>query len=147
MAYLAPSLTVIDKFLIQSRKHAYCAYFVLERNIQILKPNQHVDSPTEHNYTTMPLMGLTPATEDEVRKLFNKSPNKTYELDPIPPSLLKDCTDQLLSLVSAIIYKSLMTCCVPHDLKSAQIKPILNGLTITQIVWETTDPYPTYHFC
>ena len=41
---------------------------------------------------------LEPATEEEMRRIFMKSPNKSCELDHIPTWLLKCCLTELLPL-------------------------------------------------
>src|SRR6218665_2444127 len=50
---------------------------------------------------------LHPASETEVLLLLNSLPNKQCELDPIPPSLLKDCASVLLPVITQIINLSI----------------------------------------
>src|SRR6218665_2798204 len=50
---------------------------------------------------------LFPASEAEVSLLLNSLPNKQYELDPIPTSLLKDCASVLVPVITKIINLSL----------------------------------------
>ena len=68
---------------------------------------------------------FAPATEDEVRKIIMDAPVKLCMLDPIPTSLLKDCIDVLLPVVTTIINHFLLTGEVPSVLKTARITPIL----------------------
>ena len=68
---------------------------------------------------------FAPATEDEVRKIKMDAPVKSCMLDPIPTSLLKDCIDVLLPVVTTIVNRSLLTGEVPPVLKTARITPIL----------------------
>ncbi len=53
------------------------------------------------------LHDLIPASEEEVREIIQKSPNKSCELDPIPTWLLKDCLDELLPLITDIVNTSM----------------------------------------
>jgi hypothetical protein len=64
-------------------------------------------------------------TEEEVKKIINKSPNKSCELDPLPTWLLKKCVNQLAPLITTIINKSLATSTVPSHFKGAIVRPLL----------------------
>ena len=68
---------------------------------------------------------MIPASEEEVREIIQKSPNKSCELDPIPTWLLKDCLDELLPLITDIVNTSMKAGSVPKDFKSARIRPLL----------------------
>jgi hypothetical protein len=72
-----------------------------------------------------PISEFAPTTEDEVMKLIARSPCKSCELDPLPTWLLKQCTPHLISLITAIINKSLETSTVPSSFKSALVRPLL----------------------
>jgi len=43
----------------------------------------------------------------EVKEIIIKSPNKSCDWDPMPNWLLKKCIDQLLSLITAIVNRSM----------------------------------------
>ena len=49
----------------------------------------------------------------------------TCVLDPIPASLLFECSDQLVPLLTAIVNQSLTTGIFPSCVKSAVVKPLL----------------------
>ena len=51
--------------------------------------------------------------------------NKSCELDPLPTWLLKQCTEEFLPLISAIINNSLESGIFPSQCKHAIIKPLL----------------------
>ena len=51
--------------------------------------------------------------------------NKSCELDPLPTWLLKQCTEELLPLISAIINNSLESGVFPYQCKHAIIRPLL----------------------
>ena len=71
------------------------------------------------------LHALSPTTQKEVRKIIVGSPSKSCSLDPIPTSLLKECLDELLPIITAICNSSLTSAHVPTPLKTAVITPIL----------------------
>lgn len=71
------------------------------------------------------LTQLTLTTEEEVRKIITNSPSKSCELDPLPTSLLKQCLEALLPLITSIMNKSLTESKVPLWFKKANIKPLL----------------------
>ncbi len=64
-------------------------------------------------------------TEDDVKKIVLKSPNKYCELDHIPTNLLRECIDEILPLLTKIINLSLRLGDMPTSLKKAIIKPML----------------------
>ena len=65
------------------------------------------------------------ATEDEVEKALSGAPNKSCELDPLPTWLLKQSSEQLTPLITAIVNKSLATSHVPASFKKAVVRPLL----------------------
>ena len=75
---------------------------------------------------------LEPATEEEVREIIRKSPNKSCELDPLPTWLLKECLDELLPLITNIVNSSMKSGSVPKDFKSARIRPLLKKSGLDQ---------------
>jgi flagellar biosynthesis chaperone FliJ len=91
----------------------------------LLEEDVSEDQTDDRSYVDVPLEEFTPATQEEVRMLIMKSPDKSCELDPIPTWLLKDCIHELLPLITCIINKSLEASCVPGDFKSALIRPLL----------------------
>lgn len=62
---------------------------------------------------------------EEVKKLIMKSPDKSCDLDPVPTWLLKQCINELLPLITAIVNVSFRDDRVPDAFKCAQIKPLL----------------------
>ncbi len=53
------------------------------------------------------LSNFTLLSSDSVKKLIMKSPSKSCSMDPIPTTLLKDCLDVLLPIITAIVNRSL----------------------------------------
>ena len=54
-----------------------------------------------------PLIKFTPLTEEKVRELINSSAKKTCNLDLMPTSLMIDCIDVLLPIITKMINLSL----------------------------------------
>ena len=81
--------------------------------------------PETHADVSEPLVAFAPASQEEVRAIIKKSPDKSCELDPVPTWLLKQCLDELLPLVTNIINTSMEASYVPRDFKCARIRPLL----------------------
>ena len=57
-------------------------------------------------------------------------PKKSYDLDPIPTSVLYDCLDEIIPIVNGIMIKSLSSCIVPQRFKHALVKPLLKKASL-----------------
>ena len=79
------------------------------------------------------LEGFKQLTEEEVLTLISSSAKKHCTLDPMPTSLVTDCLDVLLPVITKIINSSLAYGHFPTTWKEALIKPILkkSGLDAT----------------
>jgi hypothetical protein len=64
-------------------------------------------------------------TIDEVSKLLSQSPDTNCELDPIPTSLLKQCSSVLLPTITEISNQSISTGVLPDQYKSCSVHPHL----------------------
>ena len=62
---------------------------------------------------------------DEISKLLSDSPETNCDLDPIPTSLLKQCSSILLHTITNIINLSLSTSLFPDQFKSCSVHPHL----------------------
>ena len=60
-----------------------------------------------------------------VETVVQEMPKKSCDLDPIPTSVLYDCLDEIILLVTSIISKSLSSGIVPQCFKHALVKPLL----------------------
>ena len=60
---------------------------------------------------------------DDIRKLAATLFPKSCVLDPLPSSIIKQCTDQLLPTITNIV--NLRDGCMPTCLKSAVLSPLL----------------------
>jgi hypothetical protein len=72
-------------------------------------------------------------TEQEVKNVILNSPNKYCKLDPIPTSLLRECIDEILPLLTKIINLSLQLGDMPETLKNAIITPLLKKIGLELI--------------
>ena len=77
----------------------------------------------------VPLIHFMPITEPDVERLVAIAPCKTCELVPIPTWLLKQCSSELVPLITTIINASLTKSVVPPDFKRAVIRPLLKKST------------------
>ena len=71
------------------------------------------------------LLIFEPVTDEFVLKIINSAPAKSCELGPIPTTLHCENLDILLPTITNIINTSFTTGIVPHDLKTAVVKPLL----------------------
>ena len=98
------------------------------------------------NEITDRLHSFTPLDAAYVTKIIKSSSNSSCLLDPIPTTLLKQCTDELVPTIVQIINKSFASSTMPDKLKHAIVVPRLKKqiLSSTQ---KTIDPFQTSHFC
>ena len=97
----------------------------------------HSSSPSDsHLHVLYPpttrrvLQNLTCA--DEVRRLVLLAPSKSWDLDPIPTSLVKDCIDILITPITSIINLLLTEGSFPSHFKSALVSPLLKKPTLNK---------------
>ena len=85
----------------------------------------------QHSPMTMPKYHLPPLskfsliTEEKVHKLINSNTNKSCTLDPMPTSLVIDCIDVLLPIITKMIDLSLESGLFTDDWKCALVLPLL----------------------
>ena len=70
------------------------------------------------------LLQFSPVSENEVHNILRKTAQKTYELDPLPTSLLYENFDLLLPALPSIVNRSLLSGEVPSEFKTAVVKPL-----------------------
>ena len=86
-------------------------------------------------------------TEDQVKSLANSSGLKTCSLDPIPASIMKDCMDVLLPVLTRMINISIETATVPVQLKEDMIRPKLKKESLNHEVYANFRPISNLKFC
>ena len=79
--------------------------------------------PTFSGYDGPLLSRFDPVMEKEICELNVRSPSKSCMLDPIPTSIMKQCRNDLVLSVTAIIV-SLSTGTIPKQFKQAVIIPL-----------------------
>ena len=89
---------------------------------------------------------LVPATEDEVKRLINKSPSKSCSLDPVPTWLLKEYLTCLLPTITNIVNLSMSTVIVPTTMKSALVTPLLKKPSLDNDVMNNFRPISMLSF-
>ena len=55
---------------------------------------------------------------------------KSCDLDPIPTSVLYDCLDEIIPIVTSVMKKSLSSGIVPDCFKHALVKPLLKKASL-----------------
>ena len=92
---------------------------------------------TDTSFDGNPLLNFEPVsvTDKFDLKVINSAPAKSCELDPIPNTLLYENHDILLQTIM-IINTSLTTGIVPHDLKTAIVKPLLKKPSLDKNLFE-----------
>ena len=88
------------------------------------KPISGDFNSSECTFSGHPLLGFSPATEEEMKVLSN-APNKPCELDPGPKSLINACSFQLAPIMTAIVNKSLQASHVPSSYQRAVVRVLL----------------------
>ena len=64
-------------------------------------------------------------SDEDVRALVTKSAKSYCALDPMPMTLLLDCLDEVLPVISYLVNSSLVHGYFPMDWKEALVKPLL----------------------
>ena len=72
-----------------------------------------------------PLSRFIPVTLEEIRFIITEAASKSCSLDPLPTYLLKECIEQLLPIITAIMNQSLVKSTVPANFKRASIRPLI----------------------
>ena len=68
-------------------------------------------------------------TDDFVKTVVQEMPQKSCDLDPISTSVLYDCLDEIVPILTSIISKSLSSGIVPQCFKHAQVKIMLKKVS------------------
>ena len=92
------------------------------------------------------LSQFTPVSVEEISKIVLKSLSKSFMLDPIPTSLLKECKSELMPIITKIVNLSIKTGEMPNDFKHAVITPLLKkkGIELIYKNFSLCLDYPSY---
>jgi len=92
------------------------------------------------------LLDFDKATPEEIRKIIVKSPTKSCTLDPFPTFLLKNCLDEVVPTITAIINASLTSGKVPELFKKAVVTPLLKKSSLDPDVLANYRPVSNLSF-
>jgi hypothetical protein len=98
---------------------------------------QAVRRPQNAYASDLKLTTFEELSDEEVRKLIIKSPNKQSSTDPLPTWLLKDCMESLLPALKLMLNMSLRIGYFPEYWTDAIVTPLLKKMGIELI-------YPNY---
>ena len=76
-------------------------------------------------------------SEDEIKKLILSSSSLSFDLDPTPTRVLKNCLDILITPITNIFNISMETSTFPQNFKEAHVRPLL------KTNWKIPGLYPT----
>ena len=126
---------------LQNLANAFANFFAMKiANIRTKLEEYTIETeaiPTDAIPRENMLLAFQPLSEDDIRKLIIKSPNKQCDSDPIPTWLLKECLDPLLPVLTFLVNKSLQIGYFPEEWKNALVTPLLKKLGLELI-------YPNY---
>ena len=88
----------------------------------------------------VPIVCFETVTESDVERLVASAPVKSCELDPIPTWLLKQCSHELVPLITATTNAYVTTSNVPADFKHAIVKPLLKKHTLDTDILQNYRP-------
>ena len=86
--------------------------------------------PDSENLTSHSLSNIHRLSEDDVHILLNSMPSKSCPLDPMPTSLVKQCSDELLPIITKIINSLLSAGYFPSYFKTAEVILLLKKSTL-----------------
>ena len=90
------------------------------------------ETPIFSKFDGVPMSKFSNVTENEIQSLIKHSMNKTCALDPLPTTLVKEYSEDLVPVLTEIINASLMSGVVPSELKQALVSPLLKKRGLDQ---------------
>ena len=101
----------------------------IRTDLENLPPQQ---DPTDSNadFSGTPLLQFEPVSTDFVQDIIKKSPTKSCSLDPVPTWLLKQCTEELVPVLTTITNLSLACAEFSDTLKVAFVSPLIKKITL-----------------
>ena len=104
-----------------------------------LKTKESSVSPVPSNKLP-PLLTFDPATPAEIKKLIMTTKPTQCPLDPMPTTILKQCIDALLPVMTQIVNLSMEKGVMPSQLKKALVKPLLKKLNLLHDILKNYRP-------
>ena len=124
----------------------FCQKIEVIRNDLFARYTPVANSLVDAQACSAELNELERMTEDQVKSLINSCLLKTCILDPLPASIMKDCMDVLLSVLTKMINISIETPNVPVQLKEAIIRPKLKKESLDHEVYSNFRPISNLKF-
>ena len=110
--------------------------------IQLLSP---LNNSNDNN--TLPpesLLDFASVSDQIVAKIIRNSPVKSCSLDPLPTHVLKH-TKHLVTFITNIVNKSIITGTFPSSFKRALVSPLIKSQHLIHKFYEITDQYQICH--
>ncbi|XP_046579589.1 uncharacterized protein LOC124287149 [Haliotis rubra] len=110
--------------------------FFIEKIVKIHQTFPHDESPssmykeTHFSFESDCLTEFAPFTTKELLALIKKSKPTSCALDPIPTKIVVSNIDILIPVILHTVNSSLRSGVVPHSIKKAIVKPLLNKTTL-----------------
>ncbi|CAC5417928.1 unnamed protein product [Mytilus coruscus] len=110
------------------------------RDQNVVKGDNMAFLQADVEFTGTPVLSFKHTTNDEIRTIIQKAPNKSCELDPIPSNLLEQCSDVVVPLISDIVNASFDEKIVPKDFKQAFVRPLLKKPGLDSEIYKNYRP-------
>ena len=108
--------------------------------------NDHSHDFPEPPHVENTMDQFAPTTTSEVRTIILKSTNASCDLNPFPTRLLKQCIDDLIVPITAIINLSMREGVVPPDFKQALVTPLIKKKTLCRNEFKNYRPISNLSF-
>ena len=131
------------KDLANSFGHFFCHKFMKIRTALQSSSPVSITRPSMNNGA---LSSFEPVSEEDILKILKSSPTKSCDLDPIPTSLVKDCSDILITPITNIINYSLKEGSFPNCFKIAYVTPLLKKPSLDRNLLKTYRPVSNLSF-
>ena len=118
----------------------FCQKIAVIRNDLFVRYTPVANSLVDAQACSAVLTEFERMTEAQVKSLINSCRLKTCILDPLPASIMKDCTNVLLPVLTKMINISIETANVPVQLKEAMIRPKLKKKSLDHEVYSNFRP-------
>ena len=122
----------------------FCQKIEVKRNDLFARSTPVANSVVDAQACSAELTEFEHMTEDQVKRLINSCCLKTRILDPLPASIMKDCMDVLLPVLTKMINISTETANVPVQLKEAMIRPKLKKEFLDHEVYSNFRPISNF---
>jgi hypothetical protein len=102
----------------------------IRADLESIRSNVYTGENENDEMQVPVLSSFENTTECEVKKIIMNTASKSYSTDPIPTTLLKDCIETLVPIITKIVNLSFCTGSLPEHLKEAVILPLIKKLTL-----------------